>query len=145
MGIVYRLSIRKKGLNDYLFDEQREKEKVLDVKSNYQEAGTSDEEENEANEENNDMIDDNEKHSSTGGTEHHKPAVPKRFNKYDLITNSNNVELYAIDKESYLKSMLTFTSDKSLANKYLEQLVDNKKTDKSINNKVLLNKVNDNN
>lgn len=96
------------------------------MKSNYQEAGTSDEEENEANEENNDMIDDNEKHSSTGGTEHHKPVVPKRFNKYDLITNSNNVELYAIDKESYLKSMLTFTSDKSLANKYLEQLVDKK-------------------
>lgn len=105
---------KTKGLNDYLYDEQREREKVLEVKNNYQEAGSSDDdddEEEEANRPNNQQ--------DPFGEE----TQPKKFNKYDLIANSRHVQLYVIDKEAYLKNMLTFTSDKSVANKYLEKLV----------------------
>lgn len=131
-----------KGLNDYLFDEQREKEKVMDVRSSkhYEESGSSDEEaaeegknENEAggtrsssnqnrhhmDDEDDEIIEGRKKKSSSNDTQ---PLV-KKFNKYDLITNTKQVDLYVIDKEAYLKCMLTFTSDKSIANKYLDKLV----------------------
>lgn len=97
-----------KGLNDYLFDEQREKEKVMDVRSNYRHAGDSSNEED---------------HTENNENDPAEEIAPKKFNKYDLIANSRNLELYVIDKEAYLKNMLTFTSDKSIANKYLDELV----------------------
>ena len=47
----------------------------------------------------------------------------KRPNSYHLITSSKYAECYIVDKEIYLKYMLTFTSDKTRVNKYLDDLV----------------------
>ena len=47
----------------------------------------------------------------------------KKPNSYHLIANSKQAECYIVDKEVYLKYMLTFTTDKSLVNKYLDDLV----------------------
>ena len=47
----------------------------------------------------------------------------KKSNSYHLITNSKYAECYIVDKEMYLKFMLTFSSDKTLINKYLDDLV----------------------
>jgi hypothetical protein len=47
----------------------------------------------------------------------------KKPNSYHLITNSKYAECYIVDKEMYLKFMLTFSSDKTLINKYLDDLV----------------------
>ena len=47
----------------------------------------------------------------------------KKPNKYHLIANSAYVECYVIDKSAYLKQMLAFSSDKSVLNQYLDDLV----------------------
>jgi hypothetical protein len=47
----------------------------------------------------------------------------KKPNSYHLITNSKYAECYIVDKEMYLKFMLTFSSDKTLINKYLDDLL----------------------
>lgn len=44
-------------------------------------------------------------------------------NKYNLIVDSKYAECYIIEKETYLKYMLSFTSDKTIINKYLDQMV----------------------
>lgn len=44
-------------------------------------------------------------------------------NKYHLIVDSKFAECYIIEKESYLKYMLSFTTDKTIINKYLDQMV----------------------
>ncbi|CAF0838277.1 unnamed protein product [Brachionus calyciflorus] len=45
-------------------------------------------------------------------------------NKYHLIVDSKYAECYVIDKELYLKYMLSFTTDKTIINKYLDQMRD---------------------
>lgn len=83
-----------KGLSETLFDEKRKLDKKnFSSSSNYEQ-----EAENEDPESN--------------------PT-----NKYNLITDSKFAECYIIDKEVYLKHMLTFTTDKSVMNKYIDELV----------------------
>jgi hypothetical protein len=96
----------QQGLSDYLFDEQREKEKIMEVSTAY----LSDADE-----------DGGAKKKIT--LEEEYELEKKKPNNYHLITNSKSAECYVIDKEIYLKYMLTFTTDKSLINKYLDDMV----------------------
>lgn len=106
----------------------------MDVRSHYQEAGSSNDEDESA--EASQLA--NAAENNGAGDE----TLPKKFNKYDLVTNSKLVELYVIDKDAYLKNMLTFTSDKSVANKYLDKLVKSPKTNNTILNKWVKNLIN---
>ena len=79
-----------KGLSETLFDEKSKRDKLNLSNSTYYE----DESEN-------------------------KDPESNASNKYNLITDSKYAECYIIDKETYLKFMLTFTTDKTIINKYL--------------------------
>ncbi|RNA03358.1 hypothetical protein BpHYR1_004790, partial [Brachionus plicatilis] len=85
------------GLSDFLFDEKRQKENLDLSNSNY----LQNQEEIEAND-----------------------SIMTESNKYHLIVDSKFAECYIIDKESYLKYMLSFTTDKTIINKYLDQMRD---------------------
>lgn len=88
-----------------MFDEQREKEKIMEVSTAYL----------------SDADDGGPKKKIT--LEEEYELEKKKPNSYHLITNSKSAECYVIDKEIYLKYMLTFTTDKSLINKYLDDMV----------------------
>ena len=103
----------KKGLSEYLFDEKREHEKILDSVQPTTRSTTrtstyllNDEDEDDDDDViKNDLID------------------PNKPNNYHLITKSTYADCYMIDKENYFKYMLTFSSDKSQINQYLDEMV----------------------
>ena len=103
------------GLSDYLFDEQREQEKIMKITREYDE--DSDDE----------ILSSNPSRTSQDYEKQldkfERQVNSKRPNKYHLITNSKNAECYIIDREAYLKNFLTFTTDKTLINKFLDDLV----------------------
>jgi len=103
------------GLSDYLFDEQREQEKIMKVAKEYNEDSDDD------------ILSSNPSRSSIDYTKQidrfERQVNSKRPNKYHLITNSKYAECYIIDREAYLKNFLAFTTDKTMINKFLDDLV----------------------
>ena len=106
-----------KGLNDYLYDIQREREQMLD--------GAQKQSWNfDLNDDLNDL-NKNINNNTRKGDDLFDDPFPKGIdpNVYYLVNSSQMLECYVINREAYLKNMFAFTTDKSLINKYLDQLV----------------------
>ena len=91
-----------------MFDEQREQEKIMETAKTY-------------------VVEEESDEIKCTNIEEEYEIERKKPNSYHLIANSKFAECYIVDKEVYLKYMLTFTTDKSLINKYLDDMVRNLK------------------
>ena len=85
-----------KGLNDYLYDLQREQRQMLNISG--------------------------QKHLDESDGED-SFSTNSKPNNYFLVSYSQKSECYIIKREFYLKHMLGFTNDKSRINSYLDELV----------------------
>ncbi len=86
-----------KGLNDYLYDLQREQRQMLNISGQ-------------------------KKHQEENDTEESFSQNTKP-NTYFMVSYSQKFECYIIKREFYLKYMLGFTNDKTRINSYLDELV----------------------
>jgi hypothetical protein len=102
--IVCCLFGRKKGLNEYVFDEERESDRMIGIPAHVN------------------LIRSHKIKMHLKSNELEEAELEAN-NRYNMVASSKQVECYFVNKLGYLKHMYSLTSDKREAGKFIDRLV----------------------